>query len=319
MQLLSSEVVEVFDSEIKYLAKRSQEVNQETRVSVYLFSDWNRIECLIYDMDVMRLPSLRGFYKAGGQTALRDATIKAIGDLETIKELYGDHAFLIYTLTDGQENDSKLSTENLSRAIYNLPDNWTLAVLVPDQRGAFEAKKFGFPAENISVWDSTSSIGVREVGRTIRKATESFMTGRSQGIRGSTSLFRPDIIATASQVKRNLEELNPSEYTIFRVGKDSEIRDFVEKATRREYVKGSAYYQLVERKKPHKIQNYKEVCIRDMSSGKVYTGDNARDVLGLPEYTVEVKPGNFKNFDVFIQSTSVNRKLLKGTEILVMR
>jgi hypothetical protein len=143
------------------------------------------------------------------------------------------------------------------------------------------------------------------------------MDGRSRGIRKSTSLFRPDITATPSQIKRKLEELNPSEYTIFKVGKDSEIRDFVERVTRREYIKGSAFYQLVERKKPHKIQNYKQVCIRNTNDGKVYTGDNARNLLGLPDYQVEVKPGNFKQFEVFIQSTSVNRKLNKGTELIV--
>jgi hypothetical protein len=319
MLKLSDEVVKVFDEEIAHLAKRSQEVNQETRVSVYLFSDQGRIECLAYDMDVMRLPSLRGFYKAGGQTALRDAVIKSVQDLVKTPELYGDHAFLIYTLTDGQENDSDHSSESLRQTIYGLPDNWSLAVLVPDQRGAFEAKKFGFPAENISVWDSTSEKGIREAGNTIRKATENFMVGRSQGIRRSTSLFRPDITVTPSQVKRVLEELSPLEYSLFKVGSNSEIRDFVEAVTGKEYVKGSAYYQLVERKKPHKIQNYKQVCIKDINSGKVYTGDNARLVLGLPEYTVEVKPGNFKNFDVFIQSTSVNRKLLKGTQVIIMR
>jgi len=319
MHHLTQDVVRVFDNQIKYLSQRSQELNQETRVSVYLFSYSRKIECLVYDMDVMRLPSLKGFYSPDGQTALVDATLKAIGDLGKTPELYGDHAFLIYTLTDGKENDSKAGPDVLSNAIVHLPDNWTLAVLVPNQQGVYEAKKFGFPAENISVWDSSSSKGFEEVGTVIRQATDSFMRGRATGIRGTRSLFRPDIQVSTSQIKRSLEELNPSEYNIFRVPKDSSIRDFVEMVTRREYVKGSSYYQLVERRKPHKIQNYKEVCIKDMNSGKVYTGDNARLVLGLPDYTVEVKPGNFKNFEVFIQSTSVNRKLLKGTEVIVMR
>lgn len=315
---LSREVVKVFDSQIKYLSQRSQELNQETRVSVYLFSYWNKIECLIYDMDVMRLPSLAGYYVPDGQTALVDATLKAIADLGKTLELYGDHAFLIYTLTDGQENNSVARPNVLERAIGELPENWTLAVLVPDQRGVFEAKKFGFPVENIAIWDATSAKGVEEVGSVIRQSTDNFMKGRASGIRGTRNLFRPDIKATASQVKRSLEELKPYEFKMFKVLKDSSIRDFVEKMTKLEYVKGSSFYQLVERKKPHKIQNYKQVCIRDNNSGKVYTGDNARNILGLPDYQVEVKPGDFKNFDVFIQSTSVNRKLLKGSDLIVL-
>jgi Mg-chelatase subunit ChlD len=38
MQLLSKDVVKVFDSQIQHLAQRSQELDQETRVSVYLFN-----------------------------------------------------------------------------------------------------------------------------------------------------------------------------------------------------------------------------------------------------------------------------------------
>jgi len=317
MQQLTQDVVRVFDSQIKYLSQRSQELNQETRVSVYLFSYWNRIECLVYDMDVMRLPSLKGYYDPDGQTALIDATLKAISDLGKTPELYGDHAFLIYTLTDGQENNSRNQSHVLLTAIEALPENWTLAVLVPDQRGVFESKKFGFPVENISIWDPSSVKGFEEAGSVIRQATDNFMKGRASGIRGTRNLFRPDITATASQVKKSLEELKLNEYIIFRVKKDSPIREFVESVMRK-YVKGSAYYQLVERKKPHKIQNYKQVCIRDNNSGKVYTGDNARLILGLPDYQVEVKPGNFKNFDVFVQSTSVNRKLTKGTDLIVL-
>jgi len=318
MHHLSEDVVRVFDSQIKYLSQRSQELNQETRVSVYLFSYCNKIECLIYDMDVMRLPSLSGYYRADGQTALIDAALKAIEDLGKTPELYGDHAFLIYTLTDGEENNSKNRSNILLNAINALPENWTLAVLVPDQRGVYEAKKFGFPAENIAVWDPSSVKGFEAAGSVMQKATDDFMRGRASGIRGTRNLFRPDIVATAAQVKRSLEELKPYEYTTLRVRKDSSIRDFVETATGRDYVKGSAFYQLVERKKPHKIQNYKQICIRDNESGKVYTGDNARLVLGLPDYQVEVKPGNFKNFDVFVQSTSVNRRLPKGTDLIVL-
>jgi hypothetical protein len=315
---LARDVVRVFDNQIKYLSQRSQELNQETRVSVYLFSNREKIECLVYDKDVMRLPSLAGYYNPNYQTALIDAVLKAIFDLGKTPELYGDHAFLIYTLTDGQENNSAAKPDTLSRALNALPENWTLAVLVPNQQGVFEAKKFGFPAENISVWDSTSIKGLEAAGSVIKEATDNFFSFRSQGIRGSRSLFRPSITATPTQVKKSLEELGRYKYAIYRVNKESQIRDFVEKMTHQPYVKGSAYYQLVERTKPHKVQDYKQIIIRDIKSGRLYTGDNARLILGLPDYEVKVKPGDFQNFDVFVQSTSVNRKLVGGTDLVVM-
>jgi hypothetical protein len=43
-------LIRVADGQIKYLAQRSQELDQETRVSVYSFNE--EVECLIYDKDV---------------------------------------------------------------------------------------------------------------------------------------------------------------------------------------------------------------------------------------------------------------------------
>jgi hypothetical protein len=81
MSDLKSKTIEVFDNQIKFLAKRSTELNQETRVSVYLFG--STVENVIFDMDVLRLPSLKELYKIEGMTALIDATIQAISDLSS--------------------------------------------------------------------------------------------------------------------------------------------------------------------------------------------------------------------------------------------
>src|SRR5688572_3626524 len=122
-------VVQVADNQIKYLATRSEELDQETRVSVYTFN--TQVRCLIYDKDVLRLPSLRGLYKPSGMTALIDATIKSQEDLAATAQLYGDHAFLTYVLTDGAENASRKKSTALKSKLESLPENWTVAVLVP--------------------------------------------------------------------------------------------------------------------------------------------------------------------------------------------
>src|SRR5690349_14651809 len=95
-------LVTVADGLIEYLAARSKELNQETRVTVYTFDE--RVKCAIYDKDVLRLPSIADFYKIGGMTALLDATLLAIDDLRLTPQKYGDHAFLTYVLTDGKNN-----------------------------------------------------------------------------------------------------------------------------------------------------------------------------------------------------------------------
>src|SRR6266576_6473786 len=105
MDGLLKSVESVFDNEVQHLKERSQELNQETRVSIYTFDD--TVECLVFDMDVMRLPSLKGTLIAGGQTALLDSSYQAMTDMKQLPEIYGDHAFLMYVLTDGYENHSK--------------------------------------------------------------------------------------------------------------------------------------------------------------------------------------------------------------------
>ena len=314
MGRLANDVVRVFENQIKYLAQRSQELDQETRVSVYLFND--TVECLVYDKDVLRLPSIKEDYRTSGMTALIDATAKSISDLSVTPELYGDHSFLIYVVTDGQNNINNDKYRQLKQRIEKLPDNWTVGVLVPDQDGVREAKMFGFPAQNIQVW-TTDSRGLKEAGENIQKATEGFLRSRSLGVRGTKSLFSVDLSGVSpSVVKTNLDVLNPNDYMLLPVHKEAVIKPFVESWTQAPYRVGSAYYQLV---KPEKIQNYKQVCIKDRANGKVYGGAQARKLLNLPDYEVKVSPGDFGAYDVFISSTSANRKLPSGTQLLVIK
>jgi hypothetical protein len=182
----------------------------------------------------------------------------------------------------------------------------------------FEAKGFGFPADNIAVWDTTSSAGVQEVGRTIRQATDNFMDARSRGVRGTRSLFSTGADAVNKQTVSNLRVLPETSYELLRVMYDGPIREYVDKWSRgHNYVLGKGMYQLT---KTETIQPQKAIAIRERSTGKVYFDQAARDVLGLPKgVEVRVKPDYNPEYDIFVTSTSVNRKLLKDTDLLVLR
>lgn len=314
MKRLTAETVRVFDTQIKHLAQRSKELDQETRVTVYFFSDTTK--CVIYDKDVLRLPSLKDYYDPYGNTALIDGMLLSISDLELTSQKYGDHSFLIFGLTDGEENASRKSSSDLLNKIKALPENWTVACLVPNQTGVHEAKKFGFPANNVQVW-STDVGGVEKAGDKIRAATDAFMTARTKGVRGTKNLFDLDVSNLNTDVVMDkLDQLSANQYVLIPVHNDSVIQPLVESWTKNPYIKGSAYYQLT---KAEKIQPYKQVCIQDKLSGKVYSGTNARQMLKLPATEVKVNPTTHNKFDIFIQSTSVNRKLLQGTKLLVIK
>jgi hypothetical protein len=310
----------VFDNEIQFLKQRSVDLDQETRISIYTFDD--RVECLVFDMDVMRVPSMRNQINSGGQTALTDATHKAIMDMYVLPQVYGDHAFLVYVLTDGQENASKISQSAFTETLRHLGNNWTLACMVPSARDVYEAKKFGFPQANVSVWSTTSSDGLKEVGKTTRSAMDSYMTARAAGVRSTKSFFSTDLSkVTKTNITRSLTELDQKQFDIFRVnglvaGKMYQIKPFVESWTKEAYRLGSSYYELV---KKEEIQGTKEIAVQNKLNGRVYTGRQARDVLGLPDYNLKVQPGDHGDWRIFVQSTSINRNLPVDSLVLVMK
>lgn len=320
------QIVIVADNLIKHLAIRSKELDQETRVSVYTFAD--AVTCVVYDKDVLRLPSIADLYKAHGNTALIDATNKSLDDLGKTAQLYGDHAFLVYVLTDGEENASIGGSVNypyrslqlapgLKNRLDALPENWTVATFVPNQHGVFEAKKFGFPADNIAVWNVESTQGIAEVGQVLRETTDNYMTARATGVRGSRSLFSmgADALNKQSVKDAKLKPIPKDSYNVLDVKADATIRDMVEN-NGLTFVKGTCFYQLT---KSEKVQAYKQIYIRNKKSGRFHTGAEVRYLLGLPDMDVTIKPDVNPEFQVFVQSTSVNRRLKAGTKLLVMK
>lgn len=318
----SNDLVTVADGQIAHLAQRSKELNQETRITVYTFN--NTTECIIYDKDVLRLPSIQEFYQPNGGTALMDATGKALLELAETPERYGDHAFLVYVLTDGEENSSRMvSAHQLKSSIDALPDHWTVAALVPNALCKHEAKRFGFPADNIAVWNPDDKGAVAEVGATIRQATESFMTNRAKGVRGSKSIFSlaSDVLNTKTVAAAGLAPLDVDSYTILHVDpklpEKTPVKAYVEDELGLKFQVGTVYYELTQ---SERIQPGKKVLVQNKKSGHVYGGQQARDLLGLPDMEVRVKPdGVNKDFRVLIQSTSSNRHMDPNTTVLIMK
>lgn len=308
-------LIKVADDQIAHLARRSKELNQETRVSIFAFASQAR--CLIWDMDVLRLPSIASLYNTGGNTVLIDATLLSQRDLAMTPEKYGDHSFLTFVLTDGEENSSRENPYILTNLISNQPSHWTMAALVPNILAKREAQRFGFPKENIAVWDTDSDTGMEDAGTIIRAATDSYMQARTTGVRGTRSLFSTgaDAVNAQTVAQMGLLPLPDSAYKLIVVPpgqNETQIRDFI-KSCGYTYVLGNAYYQL---KRRTKIQANKLVAVVERSTSKVYLGKQARDLIGLPDRETTVRPNHNPKFDIYVQSTSVNRKLFTGDHVM---
>lgn len=313
-------VVQVADNLIKHLSVRSQELNQETRISIWTFADAHLIKCVIWDMDVLRLPSIAEFYSPDGNTAFVDATLKALDDLSEIPERYGDHSFLVYVITDGEENASRNRPDALAQRLNRLPGHWTVAAMVPDAKGKHEAKRCGFSAGNIEVWDTSSEAGVTEVGSVLRSTSDSYMRARADGVRSTKTLFSTSSAAVNAETIKaaDLKPLDRGQYILIPVpptANSLKIKEFTEECGF-PYRTGRGYYELT---KAETIQADKEIAIVERAgAGRVYVGRDARNIIGLPDLQTRVKSDHNRDYAVYVQSKSINRNLVVGTKYLYM-
>lgn len=121
--------------------------------------------------------------------------------------------------------------------------------------------------------------------------------------------------ATFAPVAAGLQPVHPGRFQVLAVDTDQSIQDFVTAQGLR-FAKGRGFYEFT---KTVEVQDYKEVILMDRATGDMFTGADARRLLGLPEHgTVKINPRSAAGlrYVAFIQSTSYNRKLLGGTRFL---
>ncbi len=121
------------------------------------------------------------------------------------------------------------------------------------------------------------------------------------------------VSATYKHAPRSLDAVPPGRFQILNVDRDSVIRDFVNE-NGLIFQTGKGFYEFT---KSELIQEKKEVVLRDKATGDMFSGDKARRMIGLrPGERAKVKPTYLKDYDVFVQSTSYNRKLVGDTRFL---
>lgn len=118
--------------------------------------------------------------------------------------------------------------------------------------------------------------------------------------------------AASKHKSDGLEEVNPSRFQALPVDEDCDIKSFVEK-NGLVFRKGRGFYEF---SKKVTIQSYKELVLEHKATGKFYTGQAAKDKLGIKETGRYSPPDDVNEYRVFVQSTSSNRKLLGGTNFL---
>ena len=308
---LARKVVQVFNEKIAELRKNSAESGQETLVTLVTFASQVHVAYRALPVDLVQ--GLTG-YLPNGQTALIDGVLEAARELESHAwGAVGDHAFLVEVLTDGEENYSMKSTFEAQREIGRLTreGNWTFAFSVPRGSRRYIVEHFGAEAGNIQEWDQTE-VGLERAMAASAVGTQNFYAARAAGVRSVNNYFTTDASkVTASKLRKKSSDVT-SQFIKKTVEFETRIDSFCEAKFGGIYIPGAgrAFYQLM---KKEKIQANKEVLLLDKTTKHLY--DNGRELLGLPDFEVKVEPGNHANYDIFVQSTSPNRKLVRGTTV----
>lgn len=258
-------------------------------------------------------------YDARGGTPLWDAVAHAVRQLKS-HPLASDPttAFCVMVTTDGRDKHSKRETERTIQRIMddlNGTDRWTFVFRVPSNE-VRRLLSMGIPEGNLLPWDqSAASVAATQAATTA--AFTDYFSGRAAGMTSTKKFFANMADVSLADVKAVCTNIG-GEVQLLPVGKlehDKAIREFVEDRTGGKMLKGAAFYQLT--KTEPKVQDYKIIAIQNKQSGEVYAGPAARQMAGLPQHgDCRLAPDDLGEWNVFIQSTSVNRKVVAGTSLL---
>ncbi len=313
MQHLRQNVVDAFNEQVKTIKQNAVAADQETYVHVYDFNgSVNALQRGAFH-ETVKFMTLSDYYPAGG-TALVDAIGTAIDDLKKVKDADDKNtSFLVFVITDGEENSSHRYNGRLASMISEVQktDRWSLVGLVPPG-GRQALALYGVPLGNVQEWEATKQ-GVQTFSKNLSVGTQAYYQNRSLGATKSVNFFT-DASKITSKDLQKLNQVN-SLFTKWQVDKEARIDDFVNgKLKAGAYRPGTTFYKLT---KKEKIQGHKELVIRNRKSGDIFSGVQVRLLLGLPTGgEITVHPGNHGEYDIFVESTSMNRKLVRGTEVL---
>ncbi len=256
-----------------------------------------------------------------GMTPLFDSVYRAIKKLEELDDGKDDTSFVVSVVTDGHENQSvdpgvPFTVREIERKTAT--DRWTFTFLVPNGGEDIFSRSFNIPRGNIQGWDTKTAKGTKDAFIVSSLAYGKFFKLKaSSGIGkkvSSRSFYSNTENLTVRNARSALSEIT-KQVTFLSTPFDDKIRNVVLNAGE-DWIKGAAFYALIKTEK--RVHDYKLVALRVKTSGKVYCGQEARDMLGIGQAqgTVRLVPGDHGKFDVFIQSTSINRKILANTEVM---
>lgn len=311
---------------------QEQAKEQDIRVSLYQFGS-QAYDPILEDTpaDKVRTITQDDYNPTDGATALYSAMLRGMEDAKKLPDADKQHvSFLQLVITDGQENGSwkdpqrpysaKWSAAEVRDKIAECQstDRWTFVISTPSQFAKAIERDLGIPEGNIQGWNERDKKGMETVTQGQTAGLRGYLGGRAKGVRSSKEFFAQVNVGKMGirQITKELDPESPDRFRKLKVKKTCQVRE-IPPSYGLEFKEGLVFYNLI---KKETVQDYKEILLERKTgpnAGKIYGGPQVRDLLGIPhgqEGTVE--PGNLGDWNVWIQSTSPNRKFVGGMEVL---
>ncbi len=315
-------VVEAFNQVLTSIKENAATSGQETFVSIWEFGGIVGQTVKNIKASELRLIKPSDYTANGGNTPLFECVHRATTDLEltatNAQFKNTDNSFFVYVISDGEENASNgiYAPLKVNEVIKNrqATDRWTYAFQLPKYSVDTFIRSFAVPAGNVQGWE-TNDAGIIQASKSTAAGISNYYNARKSGLRSVSNVYTTNLSKISDADLAKLNDMSRM-VKFYKVDKEEEVKAFAERVTRRPYEIGSVWYQLTKRED---VQPQKGLMIRVKHTKQVYGGADARKLLGLPSTgTIRLVPGDHSRFDIFITSTSVNRKLVRGTEVLFM-
>ena len=306
---MRDDAVAALNSIVSEIKNRAKSTGIPTTIRLLKFNN-NVTAGKFTSADSFALPQM----PCSGGTALRDAISDGIGNYSPLKAADGGPVTrLVMVLTDGEENASRTTSfVALQDLVKNAQatDMYTIAILVPKGAEEKTARLTGVPAGNIRGWDVASATGAADAGKAASSAVAGYYNSRSKGVTRSTRFFVDASKVTQNDVAAVAKPL--ASCKVWRIEKETVIREAVE-SRGYEFREGCGYYEL---SKGERLRAGRAILLQSRSGGvraPVYAGEGLRALLGIPEGEHLIGEGTLGDWRVYVQSTSFNRKLVRGT------
>lgn len=184
-----NEALNGFNAQLKVIREESDKEGQ-TFVTVVVFNSEAKVLQEAVGIDgVENLTQLQ--YRPQGGTAMYDAVMEAITTLEKYDDKEEQTAFLVVTISDGEENASKkFGSKELAEKIQDLQNTnrWTFGYVGANQDLSAISRRLNLSHQNTLSYTSTPR-GTQQMYFAANASVGDYMKDRSKGITSKSNLF----------------------------------------------------------------------------------------------------------------------------------